>query len=409
MDSQSRPLLLLREQSINNGANQEESTMKACFSRVDILAKASIAAVGIIGAMAFSGYKDIKLPVDSLTSVAALVLILTLVSGFGLAKYVLCMSHHINLTNWQYMLHVVLVSCDGVSLMCTDVLLLALVKHVNALLACFLVVVPFVIGMLAYAGSQITGSEQQSRDQTFEAAMKSCSDVAFLTVGGAFSMQLAIIFEFYKNPSLMVNQLPPIDLSVTFLASVLGVFSMMVTAMPLELLPLAMRTRFLLLIKFLKNSMLILSAAAAITLGEKFIHGLVFLSLMPILVVKVSYLAVLLFTEEQVSQDSNNFTDEPEIPTMLTGVTTTCIVLLSAVYALYPGDEDIDVYLRIGILVLISIIVSSLSWIAFLLMPSMNEQWANVTKLVSGILLGVEIIIAAAFLLKIYIDLYNKK
>ena len=185
---------------------------------------------------------------------------------------------------------------------------------------------------------------------------------------------------------------------------------MMVTALPLELLPLTMRTKLLLLIKFLKNSMLILSAAAAITLGEKFTHGLVLLALMPILVVKVSYLAVLLFTEERaVSQVPDNFNDEPEIPTMLTGVTTTCIVLLSAVYALYPGGKDGDVYLSIGILVLVAIIASSLSWIAFLLMPSINEQWAKVTKWVSGILLGLQIIIAASFLLKIYVDLYNRK
>lgn len=390
-----------RQPSINNGGNQEENTMKACFKRADVLVKLSIATVGTIGVAVLSGYKDIKLPTDSLTRVAAFFLMLTLVSGFGLAKYLLCMSQRTNLTKLQYMLHVVFVSFNGVSLMSTSVLLLALVNHVNALLACFLVVVPFAIGMLAYTGSRINGTDRQSRDPAFDAAMNSCSDVAYLTVGGAFTMQLAIVFEYYKNPTLRVNQLPSVDLSVTFLASVMGIFSMMVTALPLELLPIAVRSRLLLLVKFLKKSMLFLTAAAAMTLGGEFLDGLVFLALMPILVVKVGYLAVLLFT------DPNNFNEEPEIPSMLTGVVTTCIALLSTVHALYVGSENGDVYIGVGVFILVAIVATSLGWIAFLLMPSTNKQWANVTNMVSGVLLGLEIIIAAAFLQKIYVDLYH--
>jgi hypothetical protein len=379
------------------------------LKRADVLSKTSITTVGIIGVAALSGYKDIKMPADSLISAAALFLILTLVSGFGLAKYVLCMSHQqIILTRWQYMLHVMLVSMNGVSLMGTSVFLLALVNHVNALLACFMSVVPFVIGMLAYAGSRINDN-QEPRDRSFEAAMKSCSDVAYLTVGGAFCMQLAVIFEYYKNPPLRVNPLPSVDLSVTFLASMLGVFSMMVTAMPLEVLSPTLRSRLLPLVKLLRNSMLILTGAAAMTVGGKFLDGLVLLALWPQLVVEVIYLAVLLFTEEPTGPDLSSLNEEPEIPSMLTGATTTCIVLLSAVHALYTGGTNGDVYLRVGILFLISISASSLSWIAFLLMRVRKEQWGSVTNRVNGVLLGFEIIIAASFLLKIYVDFFHTK
>ena len=152
---------------------------------------------------------------------------------------------------------------------------------------------------------------------------------------------------------------------------------MMVTAMPLELLPLTVRSKLLFIFKFMKYSMLFLTATAAMTLGGKFLDGLVLLVLMPILVVIVAYRAALLFTGAGVNPDPNYINEEPEIPSMLTGVTNACIVLLSSVYALYTGGEQGDVYFRVGIFVLVCTIASCLSWIALLTNPSMNEQRAK--------------------------------
>lgn len=44
------------EPSIYNGANQEESPTKPCFNRVDFLAKALMADVGIIAVATLGGY-----------------------------------------------------------------------------------------------------------------------------------------------------------------------------------------------------------------------------------------------------------------------------------------------------------------------------------------------------------------
>jgi hypothetical protein len=38
-----------------------------------------------------------------------------------------------------------------------------------------------------------------------------------------------------------------------------------------------------------------------------------------------------------------------------------------------------------------------------------KEQWGSVTNRVNGVLLGFEIIIAASFLLKIYVDFFHTK
>lgn len=96
--------------------------------------------------------------------------------------------------------------------------------------------------MLAYARHQINVTNHLPRDQAFEAAMKSCCDVVYLT-GGANSFMLGVVVLVYnKNPSLLVNQLPSVDLCVTSVASIQGVFSMMVTTkLPksLKLFPLA--------------------------------------------------------------------------------------------------------------------------------------------------------------------------
>ena len=198
---------------------------------------------------------------------------------------------------------------------------------------------------------------------------------------------------------------------------------MMITAMPLELLPLAVTSKLLSLVKFLNYSMLFLIATSVQILGAKFLDGMILLTLMPILVVIVAYQAMLLLTRQQVNSDPNNVgnedpenpeqvdppnnvNEEPEMPSMLTAVMNSCIVLLSAVYALHNGDENGDVYLRVGIFVLVGIITTCLSGIALLLNPSMNEQRANVIKLIISILVGLMSTIAASFLVKICFDLF---
>lgn len=169
--------------------------MKACFNRVGgSLVKASMTTVGVIGAAALAAViKDIKQPPDSLAHATIDIPTLTFVMSFVLGLYAKLMSKN-NLTNWQYKLHVVLVSFGGVCLMGNNVLLLALVNNVYAWLAYFPVAVPFVIGMLAFARCQINDTNHLPRDQSFEATIKTICDVACLIIGVAFPMQVVVVF-----------------------------------------------------------------------------------------------------------------------------------------------------------------------------------------------------------------------
>ena len=54
--------------------------------------------------------------------------------------------------------------------------------------------------------------------------------MVYLTGGADIFMLGAVAFVYNKNPSLLVNQLPSVDLCVTSVASIQGVFSMMITA-----------------------------------------------------------------------------------------------------------------------------------------------------------------------------------
>jgi hypothetical protein len=385
---------------------REESTLKMSFKRADILAKSSITIVGAIAVAAISSYKDIKLSADILTSAAALSLILTLMSGFWLAMYTLCMSNHERLKIWQYILYVLLVSLNGLCLMCTNVMLLAIINHPYALLGLCVFLVPFVTAKLAYLGRQINSTDRRSSDRVLETTMKSCSDVANLTAPAAFSMQLAIILEYFNNPTQRNNPLPSVDLSVTFWASMAGILSMIVTAMPLEYSPPSVRPRLVLFVKFLRNSMLILTVAAATTLGGEFLDGLVLLALIPILMFGVVYMTVLLFTDQPVLPVRKNLNVvEIDIPTIFTSATTTCILLLSTAYALYTGGENVDVYFRVGILCLVTVIASSLSFIALV---HKIGQWESIPQFFSGIFLGSQILITSIFLAKIFIDICHK-
>jgi hypothetical protein len=377
----------------------EEHQTKKIMKRSSSFAQVSIVAATGISTAAFSVGKDVKLHRHVLEA-GGCFLVAAYLSALLLIYLKLLLSEHKKLHLSHIRLLQLLCLTSGTALVGTNSLLLVLINEGNGLLALNLLPVQAVIGTVAYCA---TPTEASLRDEAFEAVIKSGRKVALFASGAAFAVQTALVFGYLNNSGFQAAGVGGhrLDVSVSFLTSLLGVFLVVATCMPLGYATEAGRDRVLAMLRCLKDAVLALLALTAATLGQEFLGGYAVLALFPEFAVAAMYYAVTLRSDGQQGD-----AEEHKMDVLVTGVVATFgFAMLGAAYAALLGTPEYGVYTKALAFTLLAAVMSSLARVAGPHCGTRRDKNAAAWVVFLGnILPVVEMLVAVPLAAKVVID-----
>jgi hypothetical protein len=233
--------------------------------------------------------------------------------------------------------------------------------------------------------------------------IKSGRKVALFASGAAFAVQTALVCGYLNNACFQAAGVGGhrLDVSVSFLASLLGVFLVVATCMPLGYATEAARDRVLAMLRCLKDAVLALLALTAATLGQEFLGGYAVLALFPEFAVAAMYYAVTLRSDGQQGD-----AEEHKMDLLVTGVVATFgFAMLGTAYAALLGTPEYGVYTKALVFTLLAAVMSSLARVAGPLCGiRRNKNAAAWVVFLGNILPVVEMLVAVPLAAKVVID-----
>ncbi|KAJ3669069.1 hypothetical protein LUZ60_011019 [Juncus effusus] len=409
--NQSAPQSLHRDDSLNGRpSDADKAIIKARRKRAKAGAQSIFGITTLIFSTAFAGFKDMKeLHQHTFPMIVAIFLIVTFIATAILMKLEFFLSHREPESVWQLKAVTLVTLIAGIMFMVTDNLLLVLVHQGNAFL--FFLELPEMIMLvvLAYHGMPKDRHHIVIHDDNYENMIQSASDLAVFATGVAFSMHIAILWGYMKNPSFQGHGHPQVGLSLTFSALILSLFCLMITSIPLVFHLLTKRNVLVAFISGLKKAILAILAASAVVLGEKFLEGSVLLAFLPEITIIFVYTSVEFFQREGANPTEQQNPDEQ--PGIFVLVATANLTLLAALHGMYGGniDGNYNLYIKAAIFFLVSSTLSSLRCIAVRFKPpNFGGRVVMVEMVVEYIFPILEILVACSLILKIAVDLYNR-
>ncbi|GJM92711.1 hypothetical protein PR202_ga09204 [Eleusine coracana subsp. coracana] len=386
-----------------NDAAEEQQT-KNILKRTSSFVQASVVAATGISTTAFSVGKDVKLHRHVLVA-GGFFLVLAYFSALLLLYFKIFLSECRKLRPGHVRVLQVLCLTSGAALVATNSLLLLLLNKGNALLALNLIPVQVLVGMVAY---RATPTEDSLRDEAFEAAVKSASKVALVASAAAFSLQTALVFGYLSNAKFQALAMGGrrLDISVSFLASALGMFLVVATCMPIGYRTDEERNRVLSIIRCLKDAVVAVLALTAVTLGQEFLGGNAALAFFPEIAVATMYYAVTLLSDEQGRQQIINPSVQKMEVLPIAVVATFGFGMLGAAYAALLGTPEYDVYTKALVFTLLAAVMSSLGRMAGPLCGAFRRDKDATAWVVflGNILPVVEMLVAVPLAAKVVID-----
>jgi hypothetical protein len=378
--------------------DEEEHQTKKILKRSSSFAQVSIVAATGIATAAFSVGKDVKLNRNVLAAGGGF-LVVAFLSALMLIYLKLLLSECKKLHMGHIRLLQLLCLISGTALIATNSLLLVLINEENGLLALNLLPMQAIICTLAYCA---TPTEASLRDEAFEAAIKTGRKVALFASGAAFAVQTTLVFGYLNNASFQALGLGGhrLDISVSFLASLLSVFLVVATCMPLGYRSEAARDRVLSVLRCLKDAVIALLAVTAVTLGQQFLGVYAALALFPEIAVAAIYYAVTLLCDEQGDAVEHKM---EVLPTAV--VATFGFAMLGAAYAALLGTSEYDVYTKVLVFTVLAAVMSSLARVAGPLCGfRRGKNAAAWVVFLSNIVPVVEMLVAVPLAAKVVID-----
>ncbi|KAK3162327.1 hypothetical protein QOZ80_1BG0088270 [Eleusine coracana subsp. coracana] len=402
--SQTDPEKITPQKKKNDAA--EEQQTKNILKRTTSFVQASVVAATGISTAAFSVGKDVKLHRHVLVA-GGCFLVVAYFSALLLLYFKIFLSGCRKLRPGHVRVLQVLCLTSGAALVATNSLLLLLLNNGNALLALNLFPVQVLVGMVA---CRATPTEDSLRDKAFEAAVKSASKVALVASAAAFSLQTALVFGYLNNAKFQALAMGGrrLDISVSFLASALGVFLVVATCMPIGYRTDEERNRVLSIIRCLKDAVLAVLALTAVTLGQEFLGADAALAFFPEIAVAAMYYAMTMrsVSDQQGRQQIIHPSEQKMEVMPIAVVATFGFGMLGAAYAALLGTPEYDVYTKALVFTLLAAVMSSLGRVAGPLCGAFrrDKDAAAWVVLLGNILPVVEMLVAVPLAAKVVID-----
>ncbi|OAY83445.1 hypothetical protein ACMD2_00243 [Ananas comosus] len=363
-----------------------------------------------------NGTKDIR-AMHSSTVIKAYNFLIwaTLQSPILLLLYAFFLFGHYNRINRNqkiYLIGGITTSC--VLLIVTSFFSIVLLSKDSAGMSLIVIPVIAIICFLGYRATQNVNDHDSANHESYKPEQKKAFKFATAMATMAITVQTGMIYASFKSPPLQALQSFQLALSLFFLITMVGIFVMMVTSIPLTAHYSFWRGSLSSFVRYSSTAILVLLGLSAAALAMQFLETLVVgvfsLALIPIFVYFIQeYLGIGL---RNPTSARPLYHDPRYAGVMRNGIAMLISVnggLLAFICVESVGIAPQQYYMSLGLKVCaffqLLAIESGLIWIGLMFEPPHGEMWASIVEIFYSVSLLLQLVMILAGAVMLFIVL----
>ncbi|OAY83444.1 uncharacterized protein LOC109718771 [Ananas comosus] len=416
-ESHSVTLQINQLESGNEGENEQQTkVVRDQLKRIIFFSVAIITMASAILLAFLNGAKDIRAMQYSSTVIKAYNFFIwpTLQCPILLLMYAFFLFGRYNRINRNQKIYLIsAITISSVLLIVTSFFSLVLLNKDSAGMSLIVIPVIAIICFLGYRATQNVHDRDSVNHESYKPEQKKAFKFATTIATMAITVQTGMIYASFKSPPLQALQSFQLALCLFFLITMVGIFVMMVTSIPLTVHYSFWRGSLLSFVRYSSAAILVLLGLSAAALAMQFLETLVvgvfLLVLVPICVYFTQDIGISL---RDPTSARPLYHDPRYAGVMRYGIATLVSFnggLLAAIcvasVGIAPQQDHMSLGIRVCAFFQLLAIESGLIWIGLMFEPQHGEMWASIVEIFYSVSLLLQIVMIMAGAVMLFIVL----